>query len=108
MDILEEGLGELVGWHDPDENRQWILENKPRQLIDKRTTVAEAVNRLVHDGDLIACFDRDIPEKVIREIAKRKPLRVVFRDSSFDGSPAKINVTEVFKLLAPDTRVKVI
>lgn len=55
MDILEEGLGELVGWHDPDENRQWILENKPRQLIDKRTTVAEAVNRLVHDGDLIAC-----------------------------------------------------
>jgi len=54
MDILEEGLGQLVGWHDPDENRQWILENKPRQLVDKRMTVAEAVQRYVHDGDLLA------------------------------------------------------
>lgn len=54
MDILEEGLGELVGWHDPDENRQWILENKPRQLVDKRMSAAEAVQRFVHDGDLLA------------------------------------------------------
>ena len=44
----------------------------------------------------------------VKTIAKRQPLRAVFRDSSFNGSPAKINVTEVFKLLAPDTRVKVI
>ncbi len=43
-----------------------------------------------------------------KEIAKRQPLRAVFRDSSFTNSPAKINVTEIFKLLAPDTRVKVI
>ncbi len=59
-------------------------------------------------GDLIACFDENIPDSVIKEIAKRKPLRAVFRDSSFDGSPAKINVGEIFKMLAPDTRVKVI
>ncbi len=61
-----------------------------------------------NDGDLVACFDEDIPVSVIKEIAKRKPLRAVFRDSSFDGSPAKINVGEIFKMLAPDTRVKVI
>lgn len=61
-----------------------------------------------NDGDLIACFDVNIPDEVVKTIAKRQPLRAVFRDSSFDGSPAKINVTEVFKLLAPDTRVKVI
>ena len=61
-----------------------------------------------NDGDLIACFDENIPNEVVKTIAKRQPLRAVFRDSSFDGSPAKINVTEVFKLLAPDTRVKVI
>jgi len=61
-----------------------------------------------NDGDLIACFDENIPDEVVKTIAKRQPLRAVFRDSSFDGSPAKINVTEVFKLLAPDTRVKVI
>lgn len=59
-------------------------------------------------GDLIACFDENIPDSVIKEIAKRQPLRAVFRDSSFNGSPAKINVDEIFKMLAPDTRVKVI
>lgn len=61
-----------------------------------------------NDGDLIACFDNDIPEHVIKEIAKRKPLRAVFRDSGFKGSPEKINVGETFKLLSPDTRVKII
>lgn len=61
-----------------------------------------------NDGDLIACFAENIPESVVKEIAKRQPLRAVFRDSSFANSPAKINVTEIFKLLAPDTRVKVI
>ena len=61
-----------------------------------------------NDGDLIACFDENIPDSIIKTIAKRQPLRAVFRDSSFDGSPAKINVGEIFKMLAPDTRVKVI
>ena len=61
-----------------------------------------------NDGDLIACFDENIPDAVVKEIAKRQPLRAVFRDSSFNGSPAKINVGEIFKMLAPDTRVKVI
>lgn len=61
-----------------------------------------------NDGDLIACFDANIPESVVKEIAKRKPLRAVFRDSSFASSPAKINVFEIFKLYAPDTSVKVI
>ncbi|MGP1505536.1 MAG: site-specific DNA-methyltransferase [Eggerthia catenaformis] len=61
-----------------------------------------------NDGDLIACFDENISEEVIKTIAKRQPLRAVFRDNSFANSPAKINIGEIFKLLAPDTRVKVI
>lgn len=61
-----------------------------------------------NDGDLIACFDENIPDSVIKTIAKKQPLRAVFRDSSFANSPSKINVGEVFKLLAPDTRVKVL
>lgn len=61
-----------------------------------------------NEGDLIACFDKNIPDSVIKEIAKRQPLRAVFRDSSFKDSPSKINVGEIFKMLAPDTRVKVI
>ena len=63
---------------------------------------------IYNDGDLIACFDENVPDTVIKEIAKRQPLRAVFRDSSFADSPAKINVGEIFKMLAPDTRVKVI
>ncbi len=54
MHVLQEGQGELVGWHDPDENRQWVLANKRRDLVDKRMSVAEAVSRFVHDGDFIA------------------------------------------------------
>ena len=57
---------------------------------------------------LIACFDSNVPENVIKEIAKRKPRRAVLRDSSFASSPEKINVFEIFKLYAQDTDVKVI
>jgi hypothetical protein len=51
MEILDEGKGEILGWHDPDENRRWVLENKPRTLVDKRISVKEAVSEFVHDGD---------------------------------------------------------
>lgn len=61
-----------------------------------------------NDGDLMACFDENIPDTVIKAIAKQQPLRAVFRDSSFANSPSKINVGEIFKLMAPDTTVKVI
>jgi len=59
-------------------------------------------------GDLVACFAERISEKAMREIASRKPQRVVFRDASFASSPDKINVFEIFKLHAPKTTVKVI
>lgn len=61
-----------------------------------------------NDGDLIACFDKHISVEVVKEIAKCQPLRAVFRDSSFGSSPEKINVEEIFKLLAPNTSVRVI
>ena len=66
------------------------------------------------DGDLVACFDANISEGVVKEIAKRKPLRAVFRDSGFASSPEKINVFEIFKLYMPEDandiskRVKVV
>ncbi|WP_366509264.1 restriction endonuclease [uncultured Veillonella sp.] len=61
-----------------------------------------------NNGDLVACFNENIPDSVIKYIAKQQPLRAVFRDSSFANSPSKINVGEIFKSLASDTRVKVI
>jgi 3-oxoacid CoA-transferase subunit A/glutaconate CoA-transferase subunit A len=54
MEILEQGTGELVGWHDPDEERAWVRENKSRELKDKRMTVRRAVERFVQDGDFVA------------------------------------------------------
>ncbi len=68
-------------------------------------------NCTIHDynnGDLIACFEKDIPEDVIRTIAGKKPLRAVFRDNGFEDDSSKINVEEIFKLLAPSTTIKVI
>ncbi len=54
MQVLEEGIGERIGWHDPDENREWIRDNKSRELKDKRRTAAEAISRYVFDGALLA------------------------------------------------------
>lgn len=84
---------------------EWGL---PLSLPYKSEQIEGCTVHTYNDGDLIACFDKNISNNVIKTIAKRKPLRAVFRDSSFANSPAKINVTEIFKLLAPDTRVKVI
>ena len=60
------------------------------------------------EGDLLACFDTDISESVIEAMARKKPLRVVFRDGCFAGSQDKINVFEIFKMLSPDTTIRVL
>lgn len=59
------------------------------------------------DGNAVAaCFDPNITEDLVKELAKRKPLRAVFRDSSYDSDSTKINVEQIFKLLSPETEVK--
>ena len=62
----------------------------------------------VDNGALCACFDECVSLSVIDYMAKQQPLRAVFRDSSFAADDSKINVTEIFKNLSPDTKVKVI
>ena len=62
----------------------------------------------VDQGSLMACFEDEISEDVIRHIAQAQPLRAVFRDSSFANSADKINVSEIFKELSPHTKVKVV
>lgn len=84
---------------------EWGL---PLSLPYKSEDIEGCKVHTYNGGDLIACFDENVSETVVREIAKRKPLRAVFRDSSFADSPSKINVGEIFKMLAPDTRIKVI
>lgn len=74
----------------------------PLSLPYKSEQIDGCTVHTYNDGDLIACFDANVPESVVKEIAKRKPLRAVFRDSGFASSPEKINVFEIFKLYMPE------
>lgn len=79
--------------------------------LDKPYTTKVINGHKVHiynDGDLVACFEKDLDMKTIDEIAKLQALRVVFCDNSFIDSATKINVAEHFKMIAPDTDIKVI
>lgn len=79
--------------------------------LDKPYTTKVINGHKVHiynDGDLVACFENDLDMKTIDEIAKLQALRVIFCDNSFVDSATKINVAEHFKMIAPDTDIKVI
>ena len=80
----------------------------PLSMPHTHEEIDDSTIHTYNNGDLIACFAPKISEKVVKEVAKRQPLRVVFRDSSFSSSQEKINVEEIFKLLAPNTTVKVL
>ena len=62
----------------------------------------------VAENSLLACFDKGINEAFAKEIAKQKPLRVIFKDSSFEDNSAKENVKQLLKQLSPETEMKVI
>ena len=74
----------------------------PLSLPYKSEQIDSCTVHTYNDGNLIACFDANIPESVVKKIAQRKPLRAVFRDSGFASSPEKINVFEIFKLYMPE------
>lgn len=84
---------------------EWGLE---LSLPHKVENIAGYNVHIVNDGDLIACFDNRISEEAIKQIADKKPLRAVFRDSSFASDAARVNVGEIFKLKSPNTTIKVI
>ena len=75
---------------------------RPLSLPYKSEQLGGCTVHTYNDGDLIACFDANVPESVVKEIAQRKPLRAVFRDSGFASSPEKINMFEIFKLYMPE------
>lgn len=80
----------------------------PLSLPYTSETIGKFTVHTYNDGDLVACFNEDVSEDVVKEIARKKPLRAVFRDSSFSNSASKINVFEIFKMISPETSVKVI
>ena len=53
----------------------------------------------VNEGDLVACFAEKVTDNVVRAMAEKQPLRVIFRDSCFERDADKINIYETFKQL---------
>ena len=73
-----------------------------REVLDGKTVFTVA------GSALIACFDNSVDETLVKTLAARKPLRVVFKDTGFKDDATKINVKQIFKSLSPDTEVKAI
>lgn len=77
--------------------------------VTKETIMSKDVF-FVDSNALAACFDQDggVTEDLVREIARREPLRVVFRDAGFNDDSVKINVEQIFKALSPSTDIRTI
>lgn len=60
----------------------------------------------VDDNALAACFDTGLDEDFVKILAKRAPLRAVFRDAGYASDAAKINIEQIFKALSPHTELK--
>jgi adenine-specific DNA-methyltransferase len=73
-----------------------------KETIDGKTVY------FVDGNALAACFDEGVSEDFVKLLAKRGPLRVVFRDGGFANDSVKINVEQIFKLMSPSTEVKAI
>lgn len=107
-------LGEAVSNIKPDRTDLDLLYaclldcGVPIHLPHTTTIVDGCTIHNVDNGALMACFDEHIPHSVIRAMAAETPLQVIFRDSAFAADADKINVTEIFKNLSPDTKVRVI
>ncbi|MCK0175849.1 site-specific DNA-methyltransferase [Mycolicibacterium sp. F2034L] len=83
----------------------WGLELTMHMTIEKLENHEVFV---VDDDALIACFDTTVSPELVRAIAKREPLRAVFRDSGFASDAARINAEQVFREISPSTEVKAV
>ncbi len=72
----------------------------------KRETVQGKTVFFVDGNALVACFETGVTEELVKELAGREPLRVVFRDNGFVSDAVKINVEQVFRQVSPGTDVK--
>ncbi len=62
----------------------------------------------VEKGYLIACFDNNVTEETVTEIAKRKPFYAVFRDSGMASDSVVVNFEQIFETYSPKTQRKVL
>ena len=62
----------------------------------------------VNDGNLVCCFDKNLTDEVVTEIAKMKPLYAVFRDSSMAKDSVAVNFDQIFETYSSETVRKVL
>ena len=74
----------------------------------KEINVAGKKCFIVNENDIVACFDNDITDEVVLELAKIKPVYAVFKDSSFATDSSNINCEQIFKSISASTAIKVI
>ncbi len=74
----------------------------------EETEIAEKKVFSVANGYLIACFDSDVTEKTVKEIAKRHPFYAVFRDSGMTNDSVMTNFEQIFETYSPKTQRKVL
>lgn len=77
-----------------------------KQLLSSKDVLFVNADDEGENADLIACFSKDISNELIKTLAEKKPLRVVFRDDGFVNDSVKINVEQIFKQISPMTDVK--
>jgi len=82
--------------------------NRPLETRDISGSKVYLYDYFDEVSGLAACFSDSVSEETIKAIATLKPLTAVFKDSSFPDSQAKVNLSEHFRIISPDTRVKVI
>ncbi len=76
------------------------------QPIRKESIQGKTV--FVDESALVACFDTDVNEDMVKELAQLEPLRVVFRDNRFVSDAFKINVAQIFRQMSPHAEVRAI
>ena len=77
----------------------------------RKATIQGKTVFFVDENALVACFDTDVNEELVRELAQFRsydmPIRkIVFRDNGFASDAVKINVEQIFRQLSPETEVK--
>jgi adenine-specific DNA-methyltransferase len=82
--------------------------NRPLETRDISGSAIYLYDYFSEVSGLIACFSDSVSEETIKAIAALKPLTAVFKDSSFPDSQAKVNLSEHFRIISPETKVKVI
>lgn len=82
--------------------------NRPIETREIADSTVYLYDYLGEVSGLVACFSDSVSDDAIKHIAGLKPLTAVFRDSSFTDSQAKVNLAEHFRVISPDTKVRVI